>query len=245
MNDLHIAGIQKLSMVDYPGKMAAVIFFAGCNLRCPFCHNSELIGHTCPAVPADDVLAFLKKRANLLDGVVISGGEPTLQPITPFLKTIKQMGYPIKLDTNGFQPDVLQDWLRENLIDYIAMDIKNQPAKYAQTCGLPPEHIRIQAVRQSIRLIMHSGIPYEFRTTIAEPFHTELDMPQIGSLIHGADKYVLQAFVCQPTVPDQTLQEPSDELLKHCLQMIRPYVTSAEIRGRDITFSKEDTEHHV
>lgn len=92
---------------------------------------------------------------------------------------------------------------------------------------------------------MHSGIPYEFRTTIAEPFHTKLDMPQIGSLIHGADKYVLQAFVRQPTVPDQTLQEPSDELLKHCLQMIRPYVTSAEIRGRDIIFSKEDTEHHV
>ena len=178
---MRISGLQKLAMVDFPGKLAATVFTGGCNLRCPFCHNAPLVNRVAetPELSEEEVLAFLKSRKGLLDGVVLSGGEPLLQhDAADFLKKVRELGFAVKLDTNGCFPQVLADILQQELVDYVAMDIKNCREKYAQTVGIPG--FDITPVEESVRLLQNSGINFEFRTTVVKIFHTAADIQAIG-----------------------------------------------------------------
>ena len=193
---MNICGLQKLSMVDYPGKLAATVFTGGCNLRCPFCHNALLVTRLSesPRLDTEEVLRFLKSRKGLLDAVVLSGGEPLLQPgAADFLAAVKDMGYLVKLDTNGCYPKALGNILNRNLVDYVAMDIKNSKEKYAATVGIPG--FDIAGVEESIRIIRQSGIDYEFRTTAVRQLHTAEDFAAIGRWLHGCKNYYIQNFV--------------------------------------------------
>lgn len=192
---MNICGLQKLSMVDYPGKLAATVFTGGCNLRCPFCHNALLVTrlNESPRLDTDEVLAFLRSRRSLLDAVVLSGGEPLLQPgAADFLAAVKDMGYLVKLDTNGCYPDALEEILSKRFVDYVAMDIKNSREKYSLTVGVP--NFDLAPIDESMRLIRESGIDYEFRTTAVRQFHTAADFTAIGRWLHGSKNYYIQNF---------------------------------------------------
>ena len=181
---MHIHGLQKLAMVDYPGKLAATVFTGGCNLRCPFCHNALLVTRLAasPEIPAADVLDFLAARRGLLDGVVLSGGEPLLQPdAADFLRRVREMGFSVKLDTNGCYPDALAAILEEGLADYVAMDVKNSPRRYGETVGVPD--FDLAPVEESIRLLRNSGVAHEFRTTLVRELHREEDLDAIDDEI--------------------------------------------------------------
>ena len=231
--DIQITGLQKLTLLDYPERTAAILFLPGCNLRCPFCHNSELIHTKQPTIDYKNIEQYLIKRKNMLDGIVITGGEPSLQDITPLLKQIKNLGYQIKIDTNGLKPKQIQSWTEQRLVDYIAMDIKNSPTKYPTTCGC--QQINMSDIYESIHLIMNANIEYEFRTTVVNPLHQPEDFTDIGTmLIPNAEKFYIQPFVMRDSVPDKTLQEPSDEMLMQCLTNIQPYVKQVEIRGKSL-----------
>lgn len=192
-----LAGFQKMTLIDFPGKIAATVFTVGCDFRCPFCHNPELVKPTPEILDSfrgkdGEFFSFLEKRRGLLDGVCITGGEPTLQrDIVPFMRRIREMGFSVKLDSNGTNPDVLAEVFREGLADYVAMDVKNRLERYAETAGVPVDTDRI---RKSIRLIMDSGVLYEFRTTVVPGIHTEGDFDGIAELIDGAETYYLQEF---------------------------------------------------
>lgn len=197
---MRVGGLLKFSLIDYPGKMAAVIFTQGCNFRCPYCHNPELVipEYFRTPISEDEVLAFLEKRIGLIEGVVVTGGEPTVQKdLMTFLQRVRTMGYLIKLDTNGSRPDVLEDILRRHLVDYIAMDLKTTLEKYNQLTSLRGCGERI---RRSIRLILESEVDYEFRTTLVKPFVSAEDLPQMASLIPGAKRYRLQRFIARENI---------------------------------------------
>ena len=196
-----IGGIQKFSTVDYPGYTVASIFTIGCNMRCGYCHNPELVlpEQYAGAIPEEEIFEFLEKRRGLLDGVAISGGEPTMQEDLPdFIRRCKKMGFLVKLDTNGTNPGVLRELLQENLVDFVAMDIKGPLEKYSQIAARP---IDIDAIRESIDLIR--TIPHEFRTTIVRGQLVPEDFESIGQLVHGADRFALQYFVPGTTVSPQ------------------------------------------
>jgi pyruvate formate lyase activating enzyme len=196
---VQIGGLQKVSMIDYPGKLSAVIFLSGCNFRCPYCHNPALArGETAGKISEEDVLAYLEARRDLLDGAVISGGEPTLQPELPNLcRTIKALGYAVKLDTNGSFPDCLQALIQDRLIDFVAMDVKTDPDHYAPSLCASNQ---AAAIRASIKLIMASGLPYEFRTTCFRPLVSARKMGRIAVLIKGAKTYAIQKFCAKETL---------------------------------------------
>ena len=229
---MRILGLQKLSLVDFPGKVAATVFTGGCDLRCPFCHNAPLVlpGRGTSALDAGAVLDFLASRRGLLDGVVLSGGEPLLQPdAADFLAEVKAMGFAVKLDTNGCHPDALADILDRRLADYVAMDIKNSLEKYPWTVGVPG--FDTAPVERSARLLMEGPADYEFRTTLVRPFHEVGDMETIGRWLRGARRYYLQAFVdsgdlvgggCVPFTPEE---------MEGFLQAARPFFQSAALRG--------------
>ena len=229
---MRILGLQKLSLVDFPGKVAATVFTGGCDLRCPFCHNAPLVlpGRGTSALDAGGVLDFLASRRGLLDGVVLSGGEPLLQPdAADFLAEVKAMGFAVKLDTNGCHPDALADILDRRLADYVAMDIKNSLEKYPWTVGVPG--FDTAPVERSARLLMEGPADYEFRTTLVRPFHEVGDMETIGRWLRGARRYYLQAFVdsgdlvgggCAPFTPEE---------MEGFLQAARPFFQSAGLRG--------------
>ena len=231
---MYLCGLQKLAMVDYPGKLAATVFTAGCNLRCPFCHNALLVTRLdeTPELGEEAVLSFLATRTKLLDGVVLSGGEPLLQPdAADFLRKIRQMGFAVKLDTNGFFPDRLSAILEEGLVDYVAMDIKNAPEKYPITCGIPG--LDTAPVAESVKLLRQSGVDFEFRTTLVREFHTPEDLLAIGRWLESSPRYFLQAFVdsgnlvgsgCSPFTP----QEMRDFSL-----LLRPFFGEVNLRGID------------
>lgn len=231
---MYLCGLQKLAMVDYPGKLAATVFTGGCNLRCPFCHNALLVTrlNETPELDEEAVLSFLATRTKLLDGVVLSGGEPLLQPdAADFLRKIRQMGFAVKLDTNGFFPDRLSAILEEGLVDYVAMDIKNAPEKYPITCGIPG--LDTAPVAESVKLLRQSGVDFEFRTTLVREFHTPEDLLAIGRWLEGSPRYFLQAFVdsgnlvgsgCSPFTP----QEMRDFTL-----LLRPFFREVSLRGVD------------
>lgn len=190
-----IGGLQKNSFIDYPGMISCVLFLRGCNFRCPYCHNPDLVREPfTDDHPVEDIKVFemLENRRGLLDGVVITGGEPTLQKgLLSLCHKVKTLGYPIKLDTNGSRPDVLEDLLRHDVLDYVAMDVKTDPSHYEALTRAPLDPTLLFG---SIRLIMSSGLPYEFRTTCVRPFVDEGIMATIGKSIEGAMRYALQTF---------------------------------------------------
>lgn len=191
-----VHGLQKMTLLDYPGRVACTVFTFGCNFRCPFCHNAGLVTAPDPtaAIPAEEVLRFLSTRQGLLDGVCVTGGEPLLQPdIADFLKKIKALGYLVKLDTNGSRPDVLRQLVEEGLLDYVAMDIKNSPAMYPATVGI--EGFDVTPIRESVAYLLEGHVDYEFRTTVVKEFHTEASIREAARWIAGAPRYFLQSFV--------------------------------------------------
>ena len=192
-----IAGLSKTTLLDYPGRVAATVFMGGCNFRCPFCHNGDLVlkPSSLEKISEEEVLSFLQKRKNVLKGVCITGGEPTLQAeLTDFIRKIKKLGYDIKLDTNGYRPEILQSLLRENLLDYVAMDIKNCREKYGVTAGI--ESFNIKKIEQSMEILKAFKIPYEYRTTVVKGLHTPEDILEIGRWIEEEVfcGYFLQGF---------------------------------------------------
>ena len=230
---MKLHGLQKMTLLDYPGHVACTVFLGGCDFRCPFCHNFELVDGTAPAVMDDtEFFAFLGKRKGLLDGVAITGGEPCLHPDLPdFMRRVRKMGFGVKLDTNGHHPAMLKRLLEEGLADYVAMDIKNSPEHYARTVGL--QALDLGPVRESVHLLMNSGADYEFRTTVVDELHGEDDFRAIGEWIRGAKQYFLQAFTDRDTVPFAGFHAPSAERLHTYASIMREFVPSTAIRGAD------------
>lgn len=229
---IKISGIQKLTLLDYPEHTACTLFVPSCNFRCPYCHNSELLGRDVLFYDESEIFDFLKKRAGILEGVCVTGGEPTLYTdLDRFLRDIKRLGYKIKLDTNGYLPDKLESLINEGLLDYIAMDIKNAPDRYAETVGLPFDRFDISPIMRSVSIIMGSGVPYEFRTTVIAELFDVYSIEDAAKMIAGAEKYFLQYFVMRDTVPDKSLSAPTEETMREYLSIARKYVPSAAIRG--------------
>jgi pyruvate formate lyase activating enzyme len=204
-----LGGFQKLTLIDFPGHIAATVFTVGCNFRCPFCHNPELV-HTTHNMEHGTVLEreffdFLESRRGKLEGVCITGGEPTLQPdIIEFIRKIKNLGYKVKLDSNGTRPDVLRQLFQERLLDFVAMDIKSAPEKYERTTN---SKVDLERIRLSVELIRNSGVDYEFRTTVVPGLHEEADFEKIGAWLEGAKRYALQAFEDKGKIFDPSLKE--------------------------------------
>ncbi|PIP27219.1 MAG: anaerobic ribonucleoside-triphosphate reductase activating protein [Candidatus Moranbacteria bacterium CG23_combo_of_CG06-09_8_20_14_all_39_10] len=208
-----LGGFQKLTLLDYPGKIATTVFTVGCSFRCPFCHNPELVdlrlAHN--EESEKDFFDFLAKRKGKLEGVCITGGEPTIQPdIIEFIKKIKKMGFLVKLDSNGTRPDVLKKIFDQKLVDYVAMDIKNQPKKYLATAGVVETQLNasmVDRIRISVNLIMNSMVPYEFRTTVVPGLHKEEDFDEIAKWINGAQNYYLQEYREEQKILDPNLKK--------------------------------------
>lgn len=220
-----IQGLQKLTVLDFPGQVACIVFTAGCSFRCPFCHNATLVKAEGENVSEEEVLAYLKKRQGILDGIVITGGEPTIQKdLKEFIIKIKNLGYKVKLDTNGYHPEVLEDLLNDGLVDYVAMDIKNSKDKYAVTVGL--QNIDILRIERSVELLKNCNIPYEFRTTTMEELHSDEDIKSIANWLKGAKKYFLQSFkdsgdiLCGTFTPldDAKMQDFKQILIKNGIE---------------------------
>ena len=228
---MKILGFQKMTMLDFPGKIACTIFTAGCNFRCPFCHNAPLVTHIDgQEFSQEEILSYLNKRKGMLDGVCITGGEPLLQKdIKDLIIKIKELGYAVKLDTNGSFPDVLKSLVSQNLIDYVAMDVKTSPSKYALTAG-SSESV-VEKVDESIKFLLSGAIPYEFRTTVVKEFHTPTDFEEIGKWIEGADAYYLQAFVDSGDLIGTSLNALPKTEMEQCMNFVRPFVKKVEIRG--------------
>ncbi len=229
---MKICGIQKLSLQDFPEKLSAIVFTGGCNLRCPFCHNATLaLGSGQPEIMSEDeLLSFLEKRRGRLEGVCISGGEPTLQPdLEDFIRKIRTLGYAVKLDTNGTNPEKLAHLIDEGLLDYVAMDIKNSWQKYATTCGI--DGMDIENIKKSIDILMQNRVPYEFRTTVVDEFHTVEDIQDIGVMIKGAPRYYLQTFVDSGSLIEQNLHAADAEIMLKMKNAALQYVENTKIRG--------------
>ncbi len=233
-----IAGLQKMTLLDFPGKVACTLFLQGCNWRCPFCHNSGLLsGPAETPMEMNAFLRFLETRKGLLDGVCVSGGEPTLHPGLPaLLAEIKKLGYAVKLDTNGSRPDVLRAVVEDNLVDYVAMDIKNSPAMYAATTGIPD--IDLRAVEESIQYLVSSSLPYEFRTTLVHPLHSDNSILEMGKWISSLvpqkkpEKLFLQGFQDRDTVLFSGLSAPDESVILRWQALLAPYVQDVVIRSR-------------
>jgi len=229
---MKIQGIQKLTLLDYPGKMAATIFTAGCNFRCPFCHNASLVTKIDDRndIPETEIFAFLKKRSKVLEGVCITGGEPLLQPdLEEFIREIKSMGYLVKLDTNGSDLRKLQKLVNESLIDYVAMDIKNAPNKYKETIGLNEDFL--PQIIKTVDYLKGDAIPYEFRTTLVRELHKRDDIEAIGKWLKGAKKYYLQKFNDSGDLIGFGLRGYTDDIMKQSLEIVRKYIPEANLRG--------------
>ena len=189
-----VQGLQKLTLLDYPGKVACTVFTAGCNFRCPFCHNAPLVidTHRNPEISLKEIYLFLEKRKGILDGVCVSGGEPLIQHgIEIFLERLKEMGYAVKLDTNGSNPEMVEQLVGDGLVDYVAMDIKNSPRRYEETAGVKLDVTRIN---DTVEFLRKGTVDYEFRTTVTREFHTREDILEIGKWLAGSRRYFLQAY---------------------------------------------------
>ena len=230
---MKIYGLQKMTLLDFPGRVACTVFLGLCDFRCPYCHNFELVNGTAvPLMEEEEFFSFLSNRKGLLDGVAVTGGEPTIHADLPeFVRRIRSLGFPVKLDTNGYHPDMLRRLLEEKLIDYAAMDIKNSPEKYASTAGR--ETLDLSPVRESIALLMGSGTDYEFRTTVVKEFHEQRDFEEIGKMIEGAGKYFLQSFTDRDSVPFGGLSAASKEEMLLYADTARKYVRQVSLRGVD------------
>lgn len=231
---MKISGIQKTSLIDYPGYISTIIFTQGCNYRCPYCHNPSLIAPDSNAdsyLAVDKIISFLKNRKGLIDGLTITGGEPTIQAdLKEFITEIRSLGLKIKLDTNGSRPKVLENLIQANMLDYIAMDIKAAADKYPKTIGSKVDFFA--DIRKSIDIILKSGLDYEFRTTVLPDFHENKDFEDIGLLIEGAEKYYIQNFkadICYNPELVGIIPFPPDKL-KDFQKTIAPYVQKVYIR---------------
>lgn len=227
---MRIAGLQKLTLLDYPGRCACTVFLAGCNLRCPFCHNASLVTGQAPSdMDQDEFFAFLGKRKGLLDGVCVTGGEPTLYNALPeFLAGIRELGFSVKLDTNGSNPSMLRRLIDEGLVDCVAMDIKNSPDRYMETCGGVDILDRVQ---ESIDILMEGRVDYEFRTTCCKPFHDADALESIGAWLCGAKQYYLQAFVDSGDLIGTGVDGFTKEEMEALRQAALPYIPTTRIRG--------------
>ena len=233
-----LKGLQKLTLLDFPGRMAATVFTGGCNFRCPFCHNGSLViperfGET---LPEDEFFSFLGKRLGILEGVCISGGEPTLYPDLPdFIKKIRSLGFLVKLDTNGTRPDMLKDLIDEGLLDYVAMDIKNSPEKYEATAGLSCEEgiqnrPLIDRIAQSASLLMEGRVDFEFRTTIVRELHEAEDMDAIGRWLQGDEKFYLQTYRDEGDLLVEGFTPHSEEEKETLVNHLKKYIPRAKLR---------------
>ena len=220
-----------MTLLDYPGRVACTVFLGGCDLRCPFCHNGGLVLGPMPAELDDQgLLAFLKKRQGLLDGVCVTGGEPLLRPDLPeLLARIKELGYPVKLDTNGSHPERLRSLVQQGLVDYVAMDIKNSPERYGETVGVPA--LDLTPFQESVAFLLQGDVDYEFRTTVVREFHDSDSFQAIGPWLSGARRYFLQCFVDRDTVLQEGLHPWDADSLRAFADLVRPYVHQVELRG--------------
>ena len=228
---MNIAGIQKLSLLDYPNKLSCIIFTHGCNFRCPFCQNSTLIDSKKfeDCISSEEVFNYLEKRKGILEGVVISGGEPTMQKdIKKFIKKIKDMGFSVKLDTNGFNSKILKELIDKKLIDYVAMDIKNEICKYSVTCGL--NQMKVDNILESINILENSKIDYEFRTTIMKEYHDIKSIESILKLIGNKPKYFLQNFRLSENVMNKNIHGFSIEELRNLEKKLNVQYENVKIR---------------
>ena len=228
---MHLKGFEKFSLLDYDDKVSAVLFFGGCNMACPFCHNSDIVlrPNSTPDYPLEEAMEYLRQRKGLIDAVVVTGGEPTLYPeLFSLLRDLKNMGYLVKLDTNGTNPKMVKEIIDEGLVDYIAMDIKNSLEKYELTCG---RHIDLFNVQESIKLTMNSGLDYEFRTTLVDNYHTLEDIKKIKALLKGAKKYRLQKFTDHGTCIKKGLREVPLELATSFIEELKDSINDVSLRG--------------
>ena len=237
-----LKGLQKLTLLDYPDRLACTVFVGGCNFRCPFCHNASLVlpekfGDT---ISTEDFFAFLDSRVGRLDGVCVSGGEPTLMPdLAEFIREIKRRGFLVKLDTNGAKPDVLRSLIDEGIVDYVAMDIKNSIGRYAETAGLSNKPLTsgevaqkaTERVKESAALLMKGRVDYEFRTTLMRELHSEDDIHAIGKWLRGDSKYYLQSYRDEGDLLVGGFSAPSDDEIKKYLEIVKKYLPNACIRG--------------
>ena len=227
-----IHGFQKMTVLDYPGLVACTVFTAGCNLRCPFCHNARIVTHIeePDRISEEEVISYLEKRKGLLDGVCVTGGEPLLQPdIADFLRKVKSFGLKVKLDTNGCYPEKLREIVEEGLVDYVAMDIKNSPSRYGETVGI--KDFDISPVKKSVEYLKSGVIPFEFRTTLVRELHLLSDMREIGEWIKGADKYFLQGFVDSGDLLGEGCAAFSPQEMQAMLDAVRIHTPRAALRG--------------
>lgn len=234
---MRIVGLQKMTLLDYPGKVACTVFLGGCNFRCPFCHNGGLLDGEAPEVMTQaELLTFLKSRRGLLDGVCITGGEPTLSPQLPQLLTeIKALGFDVKLDTNGSRPKVLKQLVEAGVVDYVAMDVKNCPDRYAATVGL--SCAPLDALEESLRFLMEGNVSYELRTTVVREFHDEDAILAMGKWLYGLNgfqkipKLFVQPFVQRASVLDQALTPPETAEITHFVELLSTFTQAISIRG--------------
>lgn len=227
---MKISGLQKLTLLDYPGKMACTVFTYGCNFRCGFCHNALLVTEeNSDNISEDEFFSFLKKRQGILEGVCITGGEPTLQPdLREFITKVRSLGYAVKLDTNGTNPRLLKSLIDENLLDYVAMDIKHSPDKYDFICGC---EVDIDSIKESVSIIIDSGIDHEFRTTTVREYHTAEDFDAIAEWIKGDSKYFLQHFKDSGNLIGDNLSPLNQEEMTAYAEVIRNKVPNVALRG--------------
>ena len=229
---MRINGFQKLTLLDFPGHTACTVFTGGCNLRCPFCHNALLVTEAdeLEEYPEEEILAFLKKRQGILDGVAITGGEPLLQrDIRAFIEKVRALGYAVKLDTNGTFPKMLKELAEAGLLDYVAVDIKNSKERYAETAGIP--RLDLSGIEETVRYLLEGHVPYEFRTTVVAEFHTPEDIRKIGEWIRGADRYVLQHFEDSGNLIGKNMHPVEKEQMYDMQRIVQKYVGEADVRG--------------
>ena len=229
---MYICGYQKTTLLDYPEHVAATIFTGGCNFRCPFCHNADLIVKSNESSPIakEEILAFLQKRKNVLSGICITGGEPTLQPdLKDFIINVRELGYKIKLDTNGYRPDVILSLLEENLLDYIAMDIKAGLSNYAKVSGIP--NLDTSKIMKSISIIENSGINYEFRTTVVKELHSRQDFLEISEMLSSSSPYFIQSFKDSGNILTPGLSSCDTDTLNQYLAIVKNKLPFSSLRG--------------
>lgn len=227
-----IRGFQKLTLVDYPAHVGAILFLGGCDFRCPFCQNASLLdAGSEDALSEEDVFSYLKKRKGMLDGVVVTGGEPTVQSdLIPFLSSLKRLGYAVKLDTNGYRPHVMKDAVREGVVDYIAMDIKNSLDNYARTVGI--SNFDPALIEDSLTFLLENHVEYELRTTVVKELHSDEDFEKIGKMCRGASNYFLQSFSDAGDILSPGFHSPSIEDLERYMRILRKNIENVSIRDR-------------
>lgn len=229
-----VHGFNKLTLLDYPGRLACTIFLGHCNFRCPFCHNAGLVldPENEPVIPIEEIRGTLKKRKGILDGVCITGGEPTVHKKLPeFIQQIKKMDYSVKLDTNGTNPQMVQDMVKAGLVDYVAMDIKNAPDKYGETAGIARVHL--EAVNETVEFLKSGKVDYEFRTTVTRELHKKEDFLKIRKWLSGSRRYFLQAYKESEQVIHPVYSSYSREQLENFRQLLLEEISQVEIRGID------------